>query len=234
MRDLIARVADDLGLTATEREQQIPSGGTRVIASRVHWAKTYLKQAGLLEQPKRGDRTDIPARARAARHQAGPDRQRRAPAVRRLPVVRPPDQGRRRLAARRPGRDRPGGRARGPPGRLRQQHAGGPDRGRVARPGPVGPRRAAGADTRQLAVLLREAHRRPPPGDGLRRLPGRRGGEARRQPATAESTALSARTSSASTGSTSRPSATSPATPWGARPCRPSSAPSTARGHRRG
>ncbi len=54
MRDLIARVADDLGLTAEEREQQIPSGGTSVIASRVHWAKTYLKQAGLLEQPKRG------------------------------------------------------------------------------------------------------------------------------------------------------------------------------------
>ncbi len=54
MRDLIARIADDLGLTAEEREQQIPSGGTSVIASRVHWAKTYLKQAGLLEQPKRG------------------------------------------------------------------------------------------------------------------------------------------------------------------------------------
>jgi restriction system protein len=53
MRDLIARTADDLGLTDAEREQMIPSGSTTVIASRVHWAKTYLKQAGLLEQPKR-------------------------------------------------------------------------------------------------------------------------------------------------------------------------------------
>ena len=53
MRDLIARVADDLALTNAEREQMIPSGSMTVIASRVHWAKTYLKQAGLLEQPKR-------------------------------------------------------------------------------------------------------------------------------------------------------------------------------------
>ena len=41
-------------LTQAEREQEIPSGGTRLIANRVHWAKTYLKKAGLLEQPKRG------------------------------------------------------------------------------------------------------------------------------------------------------------------------------------
>jgi restriction system protein len=54
MRDLIAQIADDLGLSEKERAEQIPSGGTTVIASRVHWAKTYLKQAGLVEQPKRG------------------------------------------------------------------------------------------------------------------------------------------------------------------------------------
>ena len=54
MRELIARMADDLKLTEAEREQEIPSGGTRLIASRVHWAKTYLKKAGLLEQPKHG------------------------------------------------------------------------------------------------------------------------------------------------------------------------------------
>jgi restriction system protein len=54
MRELIMRIADDLHLTPAEREQEIPSGGTKLIANRVHWAKTYLKQAGLLEQPKRG------------------------------------------------------------------------------------------------------------------------------------------------------------------------------------
>jgi restriction system protein len=54
MRELIVRIADDLKLTEPEREQQIPSGGTRLIANRVHWAKTYLKKAGLIEQPKHG------------------------------------------------------------------------------------------------------------------------------------------------------------------------------------
>jgi restriction system protein len=54
MRELVSRMADDLNLTEAEREQEIPSGGTRLIANRVHWAKTYLKQAGLLDQPKRG------------------------------------------------------------------------------------------------------------------------------------------------------------------------------------
>ena len=53
MRDLVARISDDLALTAEEREAQIPSGGTTINASHVHWAKTFLKQAGLLEQPKR-------------------------------------------------------------------------------------------------------------------------------------------------------------------------------------
>ena len=54
VRDLITCIADDLGLNQDERSQQIPSGSNTIIASRVHWAKTYLKQAGLLEQPKRG------------------------------------------------------------------------------------------------------------------------------------------------------------------------------------
>jgi restriction system protein len=53
MREMVARIADDLGLTPEERAQRIPSGNTSVINSRVHWAKTFLKQAGLLSQPKR-------------------------------------------------------------------------------------------------------------------------------------------------------------------------------------
>ena len=53
MRELIAHISDELGLNQEEREQLIPSGTASVIANRVHWAKTYLKQAGLLEQPKR-------------------------------------------------------------------------------------------------------------------------------------------------------------------------------------
>lgn len=53
MRDLSLRVADDLGLDAMARAQQLPSGQT-VIGSRVQWAATYLVQAGLLARPRRG------------------------------------------------------------------------------------------------------------------------------------------------------------------------------------
>jgi len=50
----VRRIANDLQLSEDERAQEIPSGGTTIIASRVHWAKTHLKQAGLVDQPKRG------------------------------------------------------------------------------------------------------------------------------------------------------------------------------------
>ncbi len=63
MRDLVVCVADDLRLSQPEREQMIPSGTMTVITSRVHWAKTYLKQAGLVEQPKRAH-VQISARGR--------------------------------------------------------------------------------------------------------------------------------------------------------------------------
>ncbi len=53
MRDLVARMTDDLALDDLERDQRTPSGSTTVVASRVHWAKTFLKQAGLVEQPGR-------------------------------------------------------------------------------------------------------------------------------------------------------------------------------------
>jgi restriction system protein len=54
MSGLTAQIADELGLNEKERTERIPSGGMTVIASRVAWAKTFLKQAGLVKQPKRG------------------------------------------------------------------------------------------------------------------------------------------------------------------------------------
>jgi restriction system protein len=54
MRDLITRIADDLGLSQEERVLRIPSGTATVIQNRVGWVKTYLKRAGLLAQPKHG------------------------------------------------------------------------------------------------------------------------------------------------------------------------------------
>ncbi len=54
LRDVIAALADEFKLSDEERAQLLPSGGTLTFASRVGWAKTYMKKAGLLMQPKRG------------------------------------------------------------------------------------------------------------------------------------------------------------------------------------
>lgn len=51
---LIETLSDELGLTPEEREEMLPSGKQTVIANRVHWAKTYLKQAGLVAPTRRG------------------------------------------------------------------------------------------------------------------------------------------------------------------------------------
>lgn len=50
---LIETLSDEFGLTPDEREELIPSGKQTVIANRVHWAKTYLKQAGLVAPTRR-------------------------------------------------------------------------------------------------------------------------------------------------------------------------------------
>lgn len=49
----IATLADKLGLTEDERSELLPSGRQTVFANRVHWAKTYLTQAGVLEITRR-------------------------------------------------------------------------------------------------------------------------------------------------------------------------------------
>lgn len=51
--EVVERLADDLGLTEEERAELLPSGKQTVFANRVHWAKTYLKQAGLVESTRR-------------------------------------------------------------------------------------------------------------------------------------------------------------------------------------
>ncbi len=54
LRDVVGDLATEFQLTDEERTQLLPSGGTLTFASRVSWAKTYMKKAGLLIQPKRG------------------------------------------------------------------------------------------------------------------------------------------------------------------------------------
>lgn len=54
IRDAVEELSNRFTLTDEERRQLLPSGSQRVISNRIGWAKTYLKQAGLLISPKRG------------------------------------------------------------------------------------------------------------------------------------------------------------------------------------
>ena len=48
------KIADELGLTAEQRDEILPSGKQRILHNRIHWAKFYMTKAGLIESPKRG------------------------------------------------------------------------------------------------------------------------------------------------------------------------------------
>jgi restriction system protein len=51
--DVIEELSVDLMLTPAEKAELLPSGRQTVFANRVHWAKTYLKQAGLVMATRR-------------------------------------------------------------------------------------------------------------------------------------------------------------------------------------
>ncbi|KZC98794.1 restriction endonuclease [Thalassospira xiamenensis] len=53
-KDVINILADRYALSEEEREQLLPSGKQRTFDNRVHWAKGYLKQAGLVRYTRRG------------------------------------------------------------------------------------------------------------------------------------------------------------------------------------
>lgn len=52
--EAVTHLADEFQLTPEERAVLLPSGQYPLFRNRVGWAKTYLKQAGLIVQPKRG------------------------------------------------------------------------------------------------------------------------------------------------------------------------------------
>src|SRR4051812_40960449 len=54
IRDCIDLVADEFALSPEEREALLPSGKQTTLANRVHWAVTYMVNAGLLQRPRRG------------------------------------------------------------------------------------------------------------------------------------------------------------------------------------
>ncbi len=51
--EVVEKLADELGLSESDRAEMLPSGRQTTFANRVHWAKTYLKQAGLIESTRR-------------------------------------------------------------------------------------------------------------------------------------------------------------------------------------
>ncbi len=55
--DVVDKLADRFKLTNDERNEILPSGKQTRFANRVHWAKSYLKQAGLVKATKRGHLT---------------------------------------------------------------------------------------------------------------------------------------------------------------------------------
>jgi hypothetical protein len=52
--EAVEALADQLNLSEENRAELLPSGRQTTFANRVHWAKTYLTQAGLLESTRRG------------------------------------------------------------------------------------------------------------------------------------------------------------------------------------
>lgn len=54
IQDITAKLASQFKLTEEEQTQLLPSGRQTTFANRVHWARTYLKQAGLVQATKRG------------------------------------------------------------------------------------------------------------------------------------------------------------------------------------
>jgi restriction system protein len=51
--DIVDQLANRLGLTPEERSELLPSGRQTLFSNRVHWAKTYLAKAGLIQATKR-------------------------------------------------------------------------------------------------------------------------------------------------------------------------------------
>jgi len=54
LRTVIEILADEFSLTNEERNELLPSGSQAVFANRVGWARTYLKQAALIDASRRG------------------------------------------------------------------------------------------------------------------------------------------------------------------------------------
>jgi restriction system protein len=48
------KIAAEFGLSPQEREELLPSGRQAILDNRIHWAKSYMSKAGLVDSPRRG------------------------------------------------------------------------------------------------------------------------------------------------------------------------------------
>lgn len=55
MKETATKVAENLNLSVEELAEQLPSQRQTIFINRLNWAKTYLKKAGLIESPSRGN-----------------------------------------------------------------------------------------------------------------------------------------------------------------------------------
>ncbi len=54
LREAVDRIADEFKLTEEELKELLPSGQQAIFVNRIGWARSYIKQAGLLEPTQRG------------------------------------------------------------------------------------------------------------------------------------------------------------------------------------
>ena len=54
MKDIVSKLAEQFNLTEEEKKELLPSGVALIFENRTHWARYYLKKAGLLDTFKRG------------------------------------------------------------------------------------------------------------------------------------------------------------------------------------
>ena len=54
-KEYISHLEKEFNLSEEDKKQVISNGKTKLFSNRIAWAKTYLKQAGLVEYPKRGE-----------------------------------------------------------------------------------------------------------------------------------------------------------------------------------
>ena len=52
--DVVEEISNNLELSVEELNQMLPSGKQTTIANRIHWARSYMKQAGLVRNIRRG------------------------------------------------------------------------------------------------------------------------------------------------------------------------------------